>query len=98
MVLDSGKLAALDRLLPKLKAEGHRVLIYCQMTRMIDIMEVRWAGLGCREGARSRGSPASDSARQTQDYMHYRGYTYLRLDGSSRISERRDMVQDFQNR
>ena len=37
MVLDSGKLAALDRLLPKLKAEGHRVLIYCQMTRMIDI-------------------------------------------------------------
>ena len=54
MVLDSGKLAALDRLLPKLKAEGHRVLIYCQMTRMIDIMEVRWAGLGCREGARSK--------------------------------------------
>ena len=30
--------------------------------------------------------------------MHYRGYTYLRLDGSSKISERRDMVQDFQNR
>jgi len=44
MVLDSGKLYALDKLLPRLKAEGHRVLIYCQMTRMIDIMEVRGRG------------------------------------------------------
>ena len=30
--------------------------------------------------------------------MHYRGYVYLRLDGNSKISDRRDMVEDFQNR
>jgi len=35
----------LDRLLAKLKAGGHRVLVYSQMTRMIDILEVGVAGL-----------------------------------------------------
>ena len=40
MVADGGKLSVLDRLLSRLKAEDHRVLIYSQMTRMIDILEV----------------------------------------------------------
>lgn len=30
--------------------------------------------------------------------MVYRKHTYMRLDGSSKISERRDMVADFQSR
>jgi DNA helicase INO80 len=38
-VTDSGKLAKLDELLRELKAGGHRVLLYFQMTRMIDLME-----------------------------------------------------------
>lgn len=71
LVTDSGKLFALDVLLRRLKSEGHRVLIYSQMTRMIDILE---------------------------EYMWYRRHSYIRLDGSSRISERRDMVADFQSR
>lgn len=29
----------LDKLLPKLKAQGSRVLIFSQMTRMLDILE-----------------------------------------------------------
>lgn len=41
MVSDSGKMFVLDRLLAELKEEGHRVLVYSQMTRMIDILEVR---------------------------------------------------------
>ncbi|KAK2162943.1 hypothetical protein LSH36_89g05003 [Paralvinella palmiformis] len=32
------------------------------------------------------------------EYMWHRKHTYIRLDGSSKISERRDMVADFQNR
>lgn len=39
LILDSGKLAKLDQLLPELKAGGHRCLVYFQMTRMIDLME-----------------------------------------------------------
>ncbi|NWI17988.1 INO80 ATPase, partial [Crypturellus soui] len=71
LITDSGKLYALDLLLTRLKSQGHRVLIYSQMTRMIDLLE---------------------------EYMVYRKHTYMRLDGSSKISERRDMVADFQNR
>ncbi|KAJ2601923.1 putative DNA helicase ino80 [Coemansia sp. RSA 1721] len=67
----SGKMAVLDRLLIKLKQEGHRVLLYFQMTKMIDLFE---------------------------EYLAYRKYTYLRLDGSSKISDRRDMVMDWQTR
>ncbi|RUP46236.1 SNF2 family N-terminal domain-containing protein [Jimgerdemannia flammicorona] len=71
LIMDSGKLAKLDKLLEVLKAEGHRCLIYFQMTRMIDLME---------------------------EYLAYRQYKYLRLDGSSKISDRRDMVTDWQTR
>lgn len=39
LILDSGKFRELDRLLPKLKAEGHRVLIFSQFTMMLDILE-----------------------------------------------------------
>lgn len=41
LITDSGKLTVLDGLLTKLKMQGHRVLIYSQMTRMIDLLEVR---------------------------------------------------------
>ncbi|XP_028857954.1 chromatin-remodeling ATPase INO80 isoform X2 [Denticeps clupeoides] len=71
LITDSGKLHTLDLLLSRLKSQGHRVLIYSQMTRMIDLLE---------------------------EYMVYRKHTYMRLDGSSKISERRDMVADFQSR
>ncbi|CAN4106608.1 unnamed protein product [Withania somnifera] len=71
MLTDSGKLQTLDILLKRLRAGNHRVLIFAQMTKMLDILE---------------------------DYMHYRKYRYLRLDGSSTIMDRRDMVKDFQHR
>jgi DNA helicase INO80 len=70
-VTDSGKLATLDRLLSDLKAGGHRILLYFQMTRMMDLIE---------------------------EYLTYRQYKYLRLDGSSKIGDRRDMVNDWQTR
>ncbi|XP_067010530.2 helicase domino [Anabrus simplex] len=36
---DCGKLQVLDRLLRQLKADHHRVLIFTQMTRMLDVLE-----------------------------------------------------------
>ncbi|KAH7443717.1 hypothetical protein KP509_02G047900 [Ceratopteris richardii] len=71
MLIDSGKLQTLDVLLKCLRAENHRVLLFAQMTKMLNILE---------------------------DYMIYRKYKYLRLDGSSSIMDRRDMVKDFQHR
>lgn len=71
LITDSAKLAKLDSLLEELKIGGHRVLIYFQMTRMIDLME---------------------------EYMTFRKYKYLRLDGSSKLEDRRDMVMDWQTK
>ena len=71
LIYDSAKLARLDSLLHELKSGDHRVLIYFQMTRMMDLME---------------------------EYLIYRQYKYLRLDGSSKIEDRRDMVMDWQTR
>ncbi|XP_052851743.1 SWI/SNF-related matrix-associated actin-dependent regulator of chromatin subfamily A containing DEAD/H box 1 homolog [Drosophila gunungcola] len=39
LICDSGKFAYLDTLLPKLKEEGHRVLLFSQFTMMLDIVE-----------------------------------------------------------
>ena len=48
LISDAGKLYVLDGLLARLKEGGHRVLIYSQMTRMIDLLEEymshRWEG------------------------------------------------------
>eukprot|EP00276_Gloeochaete_wittrockiana_P007482 CAMPEP_0184664646 /NCGR_PEP_ID=MMETSP0308-20130426/53797_1 /TAXON_ID=38269 /ORGANISM="Gloeochaete witrockiana, Strain SAG 46.84" /LENGTH=1546 /DNA_ID=CAMNT_0027108181 /DNA_START=71 /DNA_END=4711 /DNA_ORIENTATION=+ len=43
---NSGKLVLLDKLLPKLKAEDHRVLLFSTMTHMLDVVEdyVQWKG------------------------------------------------------
>lgn len=39
LIVDSGKFRELDRLLPQLKSDGHRVLIFSQFTMMLDILE-----------------------------------------------------------
>jgi hypothetical protein len=50
LVRSAGKLVLLDKLLPRLKAGGHKVLIFSQMVRCLDILEdylinKRYAGL-----------------------------------------------------
>jgi SNF2 family DNA or RNA helicase len=40
LVEASGKLSLLDKMLPYLKTRAHRVLIFSQMTRMLDILQV----------------------------------------------------------
>eukprot|EP00762_Andalucia_godoyi_P004977 ANDGO_01406.mRNA.1 DNA helicase INO80 len=71
LIFYSGKMIMIDRLLLRLAREGHRALVFCQMTRMMDILD---------------------------DYFHARGYVFLRMDGSTAVSERRDRVHDFQTR
>jgi SNF2 family DNA or RNA helicase len=58
LVDSSGKLVLLHKLLPKLKAEGHKVLIFSQMTRLLDLLEecVPLHSLLCfRTGISARG-------------------------------------------
>lgn len=71
LIVDSAKLARLDSLLRELKIGGHRVLLYFQMTKMMDLVE---------------------------EYLIYRQYKYMRLDGGSAIGDRRDMVTNWQTK
>lgn len=68
LILSSGKFKYLDTLLPKLKEDGHRVLIFSQFTMMLDIVE---------------------------RYLEIRKHGYCRLDGSTAVEERQDMINDF---
>jgi SNF2 family DNA or RNA helicase len=38
LILSSGKMVLLDKLLPKLRREGHKVLIFSQMVKMLDLI------------------------------------------------------------
>lgn len=38
IIMNSGKMVLLDKLLSRLKTDGHRVLIFSQMVRMLDIL------------------------------------------------------------
>ncbi|XP_024989760.1 chromatin structure-remodeling complex protein SYD isoform X4 [Cynara cardunculus var. scolymus] len=63
-----GKLEMLDRLLPKLKATDHRVLLFSTMTRLLDVME---------------------------DYLYWKQYKYLRLDGHTHGGDRGALIDNF---
>ncbi|XP_066997034.2 ATP-dependent helicase brm isoform X2 [Anabrus simplex] len=64
----SGKFELLDRILPKLRATQHRVLLFCQMTQLMTIME---------------------------DYLGWRGFHYLRLDGTTKAEDRGELLRKF---
>ncbi|KAJ0987238.1 hypothetical protein J5N97_005594 [Dioscorea zingiberensis] len=63
-----GKLEMLDRLLPKLKATDHRVLLFSTMTRLLDVME---------------------------EYLSWKRYRYLRLDGHTSGNDRGALIEEF---
>ncbi len=47
-VAASGKLVLLDKLLPRLREQGHKVLIFSQMTKVLDVLEdyIKFRGFG----------------------------------------------------
>eukprot|EP00096_Caligus_rogercresseyi_P010143 TRINITY_DN3596_c0_g1_i2.p1 TRINITY_DN3596_c0_g1~~TRINITY_DN3596_c0_g1_i2.p1 ORF type:complete len:787 (+),score=259.93 TRINITY_DN3596_c0_g1_i2:633-2993(+) len=65
---DCGKLQMLQKVLGRLRADSSRVLIFTQMTRILDILEI---------------------------FLNYHGYTYLRLDGSTRVEQRQLLMERF---
>lgn len=66
----SGKFEILDRMLPKFIAMNHKVLIFTQMTHLMDIM---------------------------QSYFEYRGFKFLRLDGTTKPEDRDLRMALFNN-
>jgi len=65
---DCGKLQELALLLRRLRADGHRCLIFTQMSKMLDVLE---------------------------SFLNLYGYTYLRLDGTTKPEQRQILMQRF---
>lgn len=69
LVMHAGKMVLLDKLLARLKADGHRVLIFSQMVRMLDIigdfMQLRGYIF-----QRLDGTVASDKRRRAIDHFN----------------------------
>ncbi|KAI9921914.1 hypothetical protein PsorP6_001952 [Peronosclerospora sorghi] len=68
IVASSGKMVILDKMLRELHRKGHKVLLFSQMTRVLDILE---------------------------DYLRMREYSFCRLDGTTKLSDRIDQMQRF---
>jgi chromodomain-helicase-DNA-binding protein 4 len=46
----SGKMVLLDKMMPKLREQGHRVIIFSQFTRVLDLLE-DWLNSKVRTGS-----------------------------------------------
>jgi chromodomain-helicase-DNA-binding protein 1 len=69
LVTSSGKMMLLDRLLTRLKADGHRVLIFSQMVRMLDIVG-DYLHLRGHQYQRLDGTIAAGPRRQAIDHFN----------------------------
>ncbi|ESS33363.1 SWI2/SNF2 SRCAP/Ino80 [Toxoplasma gondii VEG] len=65
---DCGKLIVLAELLTKLRADGHRCLLFTQFSKMLDVLE---------------------------SWINHQGFTYVRLDGSTKVDQRQRVVTRF---
>ncbi|KAK6625576.1 hypothetical protein RUM43_005875 [Polyplax serrata] len=68
LIVQSGKFQQLDKMLPELKAQNHRVLIFSQFVLMLNIIE---------------------------EYLNIKGYKFLRLDGSTQVIIRQELIDTF---
>merc|ERR1712115_642687 len=72
----SGKFELLDRIFPKIKKSGHRVLLFCQMTALMTILEdyLNWKGhkylrLDGTTKSDDRGDMLADFNQKDSDYF-----------------------------
>ncbi|KAK8801168.1 hypothetical protein WA158_001938 [Blastocystis sp. Blastoise] len=72
--LNSGKMILLNKLLERLKEQGSRVLIFCQMTRMLDILE-DFLRLKSYEYCRIDGQTKGEDRESQMDVFNKEGST-----------------------
>lgn len=79
LVSASGKLQLLHKLLPKLKEKGNRVLIFSQMTKMLDILEDFLSFMGYKY-ARIDGQTALSARQESiKEYNNTESETFIFL-------------------
>jgi SNF2 family DNA or RNA helicase len=70
LISASGKFELLHRMLPRLKKEGSKVLIFSQMVSLLDLLE---------------------------DYLIQESHAFVRFDGSTKLSDRQESIDAFNN-
>lgn len=68
LIASSGKFRVLDRMVPKLIDEGHKIIIFSQMTEVLNLIE---------------------------DYLDFKGFESVRLDGSTKLMDRQVIIDQF---
>ena len=68
MIRCSGKFELLDRMLPKLKKTGHRVLIFTQMTQVMSVMEDYFEYRGYKHLRLDGSTAAEDREKRMKDF------------------------------
>ncbi|KAI0743539.1 transcription regulator [Daedaleopsis nitida] len=74
LVMSSGKMVLLDKLLARLRQDGHRVLIFSQMVRMLDIMQ-DYLQLRGYQYQRLDGTVASEQRKKSIAHFNAPGST-----------------------
>lgn len=72
LVMNSGKMVLLDKLLARLRQDGHRVLIFSQMVRMLDILSDYMSLRGYLH-QRLDGMVASEARKKSIDHFNAPG-------------------------
>ncbi|KAK9731569.1 Helicase conserved C-terminal domain [Popillia japonica] len=96
---DCGKLQTLDKLLRKLKCEGHRVLIFTQMTKMLDVLEAFLNFHGHiylrLDGTTKVFTQMTKMLDVLEAFLNFHGHIYLRLDGTTKVDQRQILMERF---
>lgn len=72
LIMNSGKMVLLDKLLTRLRQDGHRVLIFSQMVRMLDIM-ADYMTLRGYQHQRLDGTVSSDARKKAMAHFNMAG-------------------------
>ena len=84
-VYHSGKMVLLDKIIPKLRSEGHKVLVFSQFVRVLDLLEqyVRAKGFPCEriDGA-VRGNTRQSAIDRFQESGHDNTHRFVFLIGT----------------
>ncbi|TNY22936.1 SNF2-family ATP dependent chromatin remodeling factor snf21 [Rhodotorula diobovata] len=88
----AGKFELLDRILPKLFATGHRVLMFFQMTARFSLLRsVPWI----EHAEADEPTHAQTVMTIFEDYLNFRRIEHLRLDGTTKHEDRTTLLKLF---
>ncbi|PWN33327.1 uncharacterized protein FA14DRAFT_161237 [Meira miltonrushii] len=74
LIMHSGKMVLLDKLLTRLKADGHRVLIFSQMVRILDILS-DYMSIRGYQFQRLDGTIGSETRKKSIEHFNAEGST-----------------------